>query len=145
MSANHNTEPLDGTFGPDLLPQHVRMLVDSAISPEVARARGYKSIREVEDLAALGFASHQRSVPGLLIPSFNVRGEASTPDYRPDAPRVNKDAKAVKYERPKGSQLSLDVPQAVRSQLGDPSKALYITEGIRKADAAVSAGLLCIA
>ena len=27
-----------------LLPQHVKMLVDSAISPEVAKAHGYRSI-----------------------------------------------------------------------------------------------------
>ena len=39
----------------------------------------------------------------------------------------------------------LDVPPRVRGQLGDPAVPLWITEGARKADAAVSSGLCCIA
>src|SRR5262249_59696414 len=34
---------------------------------------------------------------------------------------------------------------AARAQLGDPSLPLVITEGMRKADSAVSCGLCCIA
>nr|MDP9473208.1 DUF3854 domain-containing protein [Chloroflexota bacterium] len=39
----------------------------------------------------------------------------------------------------------LDVPPAARARLGDPATPLFITEGARKADAAVSAGLCCVA
>src|SRR5690606_12888038 len=43
------------------------------------------------------------------------------------------------------SRLCIDVPPPIRHQLGDPSIPLWVTEGARKADAAVSAGLACIA
>jgi hypothetical protein len=39
----------------------------------------------------------------------------------------------------------LDVPVRVRAQLGNPAEPLWITEGSRKADSAVSADLCCIA
>ena len=42
-------------------------------------------------------------------------------------------------------KMVLDVPRAINSMIGDPSKPLFITEGIKKADAAASRGLSCIA
>jgi hypothetical protein len=83
-------------------------------------------------------------VPALLIPIHNVGGEIALYQTRADEPRIV-DGKAVKYETPLGSRMTIDVPPSVRHQLGDPSIPLWITEGIRKADAAVSAGLCCIA
>lgn len=50
-----------------------------------------------------------------------------------------------KYETPYRSHVCLDVPLRVRGQLADPDVPLWVTEGARKADAAVSAGLCCIA
>jgi hypothetical protein len=41
--------------------------------------------------------------------------------------------------------MVLDVPPAARPKLADPSAPLFITEGARKADSAVSRGLCCIA
>ncbi|MGC4105372.1 MAG: DUF3854 domain-containing protein [Thermomicrobiales bacterium] len=41
--------------------------------------------------------------------------------------------------------MVLDVPPGCRDRLGDPSIPLFITEGARKADAAASQGLCCIA
>ena len=41
--------------------------------------------------------------------------------------------------------MALDVPPAARRDLGNPAVPLFITEGARKADAAVSAGLCCVA
>jgi hypothetical protein len=41
--------------------------------------------------------------------------------------------------------MVLDVPPLARKWLGDPKKPLFITEGARKADAAVSKGMCCIA
>jgi hypothetical protein len=40
--------------------------------------------------------------------------------------------------------MALDVPPAAREWLGDPKRPLFVTEGVRKADAAVSCGLCCI-
>jgi len=41
--------------------------------------------------------------------------------------------------------MVVDVPPPARSWLGDPQRPLFITEGVRKADAAVSRGLCCSA
>jgi hypothetical protein len=41
--------------------------------------------------------------------------------------------------------MVLDVPPRARIWLGDPTRPLFITEGVRKADAAVSRDLCCIA
>lgn len=129
--------------GLDLLPQHAKLLADSAISPEVAKARGYRSIRVRADLKRLGFGDSQRNVPALVIPIWHVHGEIAMYQARPDQPRAI-DGRVVKYETPKGSGLVIDVPPPARAALGGPDGPLFITEGARKSDAAVSVGLCCI-
>jgi hypothetical protein len=57
---------------------------------------------------------------------------------RPDNPRVSRDDKVIKYEMPAGARQVLDVHPRVREQLGDPNIPLFITDGTRKVDAAVS-------
>lgn len=133
------------TYTTHLLPKHAALLEASAVVPEVAAARGYRSIQHKVALETLGFAAFQRNVPGLLIPVHGVDGELKTYQYRPDAPRVGADGRVIKYETPAGSRLVLDVPPPVRGQLRDPNVPLFVTEGARKADAAVSAGLACVA
>jgi Domain of unknown function (DUF3854)/Domain of unknown function (DUF927) len=75
-----------------------------------------------------------------LIPLWDVRGEIGNYHLRPDEPRVKR-GRPLKYELPAGSRTILDVPPAVTPILGDPKLPLIVTEGARKADAAVSAGL----
>jgi hypothetical protein len=133
----------DPRFDPALLPQHAALLVASAISPEVAAARGYRSVTKKAVLKRYGFGETQRRVPGLLIPVCNAWGEMMLHQLRPDEPRA-KDGKALKYETPRGARMALDVPPAARDHLDDPSWPLFITEGARKADAAVSQGLCCV-
>lgn len=129
---------------PVLLPQHQHLLDDSGITSEVALARGYRSVITKAELQRLGFGARQCQVPALLIPVWDVTGEIGLYQSRPDAPRIER-AKAVKYETPKGAQMTLDVPPGIRSWLPDPHRPLFITEGVRKADAAASRGLCCIA
>ncbi|MDP9244149.1 MAG: DUF3854 domain-containing protein, partial [Chloroflexota bacterium] len=138
--------PSDASHGTavDLLPQHAALLAASAISEAVAKARGYRSVKQKARLSELGFSQPQLRVPALLIPIWNVQGGVALYQTRPDEPRLVK-GKAVKYETPRGSRMVLDVPPWVRGRLEDPNLPLFITEGIRKADAAVSAGLCCIA
>ena len=50
-----------------LLPQHAALIAASAISPEVASARGYRSATSETELADLGFSKAQR-LPGLVFP-----------------------------------------------------------------------------
>ncbi|MBW2422401.1 MAG: DUF3854 domain-containing protein [Deltaproteobacteria bacterium] len=128
-----------------LLPHHRLLIRESAIASEVAEARGYRSATEKQELLDLGFAPYQAIVPTLVVPIHTVCGEVATYQIRPDRPRVTKKGREVKYETPKDSRLHIDVPPTVRDRLGDPSRELWITEGARKADAAVSHAVACIA
>lgn len=62
----------------------------------------------------------------------------------PDTPRL-REGKPVKYETPVGQRNGLDVPPGVGPLLGDPTVPLWVTEGVKKADAAAVAGLCCVA
>jgi Protein of unknown function (DUF3631)/Domain of unknown function (DUF3854) len=128
-----------------IFPPHAALLEASAISPEVARARGYVSVDTRTRLESAGFAKSQRTVPGLLIPLHGTDGTVRLHQYRPDNPRIGTDGKPRKYETPFRATLCLDVPPGALAALTDPDVPLWATEGARKADAAVSAGLCCIA
>jgi len=130
---------------PTLLPQHAALIHASAISAEVAHERGYFTATTIADLKRYGFAEPQCRVPALGLPVWTVDGPIGLYQSRPDDPRVDtKNGKPIKYETASGSQMRLDVPPRARRFLGDPTTPLWITEGIKKADAAVSAGLCCI-
>jgi len=127
-----------------LLPQHQALIESSAIAPEVAAARGYRSVTTKAEMQRLGFGASQARVPALLIPVHDVHGQIATYQARPDAPRI-REGKPLKYETPHGSHMALDVPPGCRARLADPSVPLFITEGARKADAAASHDLCCLA
>ena len=129
---------------PDLAPQHAALLQASAIKPEVVAARGYRTVTTRAELRRLGFSDAQAREPALLVPVRTVHGEIGTYQIRPDTPRIVK-GKALKYETIKGARMLLDVPPLARPMLGNPSVPLFVTEGARKADAAASAGLCCVA
>lgn len=78
-----------------LSPDHARLIRESAISPEVAQARGYRSVWKKSELGAVGFANSQKITPTLLIPIRDVHGEIATYQHRPDAP-PSKDGKTLK-------------------------------------------------
>jgi hypothetical protein len=132
------------TYGLGLFPQHARLLAASAIAPDVARARGYVSVDTKTRLEGLGFASYQQLVPGLLVPLWDASG-GDVPagyQYRPDHPR-ERDGRSIKYESVPGSRPILDVPPMGRRWLRQRC-TVWITEGSRKADALVSAGLAAV-
>lgn len=126
-----------------LTPEHAALIEGSAISAEVAQARGYRSVATKAALEEHGFSEAQRRVPALLIPIHSVRGEVENYQIRPNAPRVI-DGKPMKYETPARSRVLLDVPPTIRHLLGKVDVPLFITEGARKADAAASINLACI-
>ncbi len=132
----------DGRTFP-LAPHHRRLISASGISAEVCRQRGYATVTVKADLARLGFAPSQRAVPALLIPQYDVRGQVTVYQLRPDTPRIV-DGRVLKYEMPKGARLHIDVPPGARRTIGNPASPLYVTEGSRKADSAVSRGLCCV-
>ena len=127
-----------------LLPQHAALLTASAISAQVVHSRGYRSITVKAELTRLGFSDRQARVPALLLPVHGVTGEIALFQIRPDEPRIV-DGKPIKYETPHGSRMVLDIPPSALPRLPDPAVPLFVTEAVRKADAAASLGLCCIA
>jgi len=69
-------------YGGAIFPQHAELLRASAISPDVARERGYASVDIKKRLEGAGFAPYQRRVPGLLIPVHDVTGAIALHQYR---------------------------------------------------------------
>jgi hypothetical protein len=169
-SANRASLVLEGDYG-RLLPQHEQLLRDSAIHPAIARERGYISAIDEKALTDIGLrgqaadwiddwddmisipqslrwggrsATPVSLCPSLAFPIWGIDGEIAYWMARPDIPRRDKSLKLVKYERPMASPNVLDVHPRSREHVLDPSEKLYITEGTRKVDAAVSVGLCCI-
>jgi len=130
---------------PVLLPHHRDALeIASAIAPEVIAERGYFSATRKSELRELGFGPSQQLVPSLVIPVIGPSGQIATYQHRPDRPRI-RGGKPVKYETPHGTNMRLDVPPGAGAHLGNPDMPLLVTEGCRKADAAVSRGACCVA
>lgn len=141
-----------------LSPEHWKHLLEgSGISEEIIQLRKYRTITETADLIKLGFDRAQaKQVPGLLLPVHCTTGENGLYCYRPDNPRVIIDKrkrlangefhnKVLKYEMPKNSGVRLDCPPKCRRNIADPDTPLWITEGIKKADALASHGQCAIA
>lgn len=118
--------------------RHIDELIASNIKPDVALARGYRTVAKAAELSRLGFKPNQCSVPGLLLPRHNVAGEVDGYQYKPDQPRIDAKGKVLKYENPTGSTLSPDIPLSARRWVLDPGQPLFITEGIKKGDAGAS-------
>lgn len=141
-----------------LAPNHLAMLrVESAITDEVIRARGYWTARDAAELRTLGFAPQQCRLPALVLPIWTLDGNDGLCMIRPDAPRSLDQKKKprlpdgtypqriLKYEFPRGAAMRLDCPPTCRPQVGDPAVPLWITEGQKKADSLTSHGLCAIA
>ena len=143
MIIDLNAESSSGGFEDRVNEAHRRRILESAITPEVAAARGYQSIT-AEQARALNFPDYQCR-PGLLIPVYGPSGDAATYQLRPDSPRVNPRQKPIKYETLGGSRVVPDFPLGTYSVLDRSDVPLWITEGVFKGDAIRSAGAWAIA
>jgi Domain of unknown function (DUF3854) len=141
----HETTAAYSRAGTFLHPHHLRLLLDSGISPEVSRARGYQTITRKSALRGYGFSPEQCRPPAILIPIHDAEGRLISYQMRPDEPRIDPDHGAVEYEICPGRSIALDAPPACASLLADSDIPLYITDEVLKADSAVSNGLSCIA
>ena len=112
---------------------------DSGISDEVIRQRGYYTATKKADLLNLGFSHSQANVPALVFPIHNSHGDVVLYQTRPDQPRMQ-NGHIVKYEIPRKSTMTLDVPSKARKDISNPRQRLWITEGIKKADALATHG-----
>jgi hypothetical protein len=151
MTSNISKNDSFSTDFPELLERHVSHLLASAISPDVIRERGYKSVLRCAanidpkpgqlDVAAFGFKQSQLILPAILMPLYGIDGKVVLHQLRPDSPRTSQvTGKPVKYETPARRNMHLDIPPRCLSNMGDPSVPLFITEGIKKGDSLASAG-----
>ncbi len=119
--------------------EHRRMLFEeSGISPDVAAARGYRTIRHRLEVPG-EFANWQRRL-GLLVPTVSP-SETSGHQLRPDRPIKRKNGNAPKYETPAGSRIALDVNPLMLEEVRAGAADLWLTEGCKKVDALTSRGL----
>jgi hypothetical protein len=140
MIDTFTAEVTEENSGRKLLPQPFKLIADSAISRTVAESRDYSSVETKSSLNAICFSPSQCNVPALLIPLYNVHRELAGYQSRPDHPRTNKkNGKLIKYETLAGMRMLVDVHPSLSRKNGDTippiadtSKALWITEGVRK-------------
>jgi hypothetical protein len=146
---------MSGTY---LTAHHQRELAASAIDPAVMAERHYQSLERptvsgnqnpLPLLKSWGFPSwatkENTNYPGLLIPVYRATGERISCQWKPRKPPRNRDGKEIKYVSPKGGASRLDVHPRNTSRIADPTVPLWITEGIKKADALTSAGCCVVA
>jgi uncharacterized protein DUF3854 len=126
----------------ELLPQHLAKLRSSAIHPNVAARRGYRSIATRADAKGLGFP--RLLLPALSIPRHTIDGTIDVGQVRPDHPSRDRRGKPVKYQFPKASQPRIDVHPTALSYLMETSCEVYVAESALKADALLSQGLCAI-
>jgi len=128
---------------------HRGLIEASAIDGEIAAARKYRSLTKPSDqkkLIELGFYGSQIRLPSLLIPVWGVNGVIVGYQLRPDSPRPDRQSgKLRKYENQPGMRGHLDLHPSGLKRLRNVRHELWITEGIRKADALTSAGALALA
>jgi hypothetical protein len=130
-----------------LTPAH-RVRLERALTPGAIAARGYTSVSPSQ-CAGLGYAYYQRR-SGLLVPRYPVlsANDDGSPrvggsQLRSDRPRIHH-GRPIKYESPQGQLNCIDAHPFVRPLLPKREIPLFLTEGIVKGDAAVSAGLCCL-
>ena len=150
----------------NLLPHHLKQLHTSAISDAVIDARGYQSVSRPTPgdgsprdlLRRLGIPAWARDddarFPGLLIPVWGPKGDRVSFQYKMDRPPGDpKTGKPRKYANEQSHANVIDVhprhnqtpPGRALPAILDLSVPLWITEGIKKADALTSRGYCCLA
>jgi Domain of unknown function (DUF3854) len=126
--------------------KHEEMLFKkSGIAPDVAHERGVRSVAGGRKLPK-GFSWRQRRRGrGILFRVHRPNGETSW-SFRPDEPDPKDPGR--KYEQPSkyygGPGNVLDVHPRMRHLLDDPEVEITFVEGLKKADALTSRGMLAV-
>jgi hypothetical protein len=132
---------------PDGKSHHIRQLEEaSGIAREVIAARGVRSITHGRELPK-GFSWRQRRRgSGILFTVHRPDGSTSW-SFRPDESDPKDPGR--KYEQPSkhygGPGNVLDVHPRMRHLIASPEVEITFVEGIKKADALVSRGMLAVA
>lgn len=139
-----------------LTQSHLRELTEaSQILPEVAEARGYRSLYQEREhahksgttawLRGMGFSKGSTDPeasglwPMLWIPTYRPTGESTgAGQIKPFKPLKKDNGRELKYVSPTGKAVQLDVHPFHRDKSIDPTIPLWIVEGVKKADCLTS-------
>lgn len=138
--------PTDAT----LSPSHRKVLAAGGIGEGEIASRGYVTLAWNDTASALYAFLKDANAPRLshctsqgetlVIPVRDLHGTVVSVDVRPDTAPVDADGDTLKYLRPYGRPARVDFGAY------DPSApVVWITEGVKKADALKSVGLSAIA
>ncbi len=127
--------------GEALSRRHLDDLQASAITDEQTAARGYQTVTNPRALPPQFTGEQRRRLTGLLIPIGNTQGETVAWQLKPDTDWLDKNAKPAKYLT--AGRICLDVPAGAHPYLRDAEADLWITEGAKKVNSAVSNGIPC--
>ena len=148
-SANDPSPDCDHNWPADLHPEHCDYLWERGVTPEAARARGYRSVRSGggrnvdESYAAAYFGLPRRS--GLLMPLHPLLGGDQRYQLRPDEPRLNDDHKPIKFESQAGFGNVLATSPLTASMLHQETQTVIIAEGVTRVDALAAYGIPAVA
>ena len=126
---------------PKVKPHHIQQLEEtSGIAREVVAERGVRTITHGRELPK-GFSWRQRRRgPGILFIAHRPNGQTGY-SFRPDA--LDPESPGRRYEQPckayGGPGNILDLHPSVRHLIADMSVPVIFVEGIKKADAIISA------
>ena len=139
----------DSLWPADLRPEHRDYLWQRGVTPEVARARGYRSVRSgggrnVDESYAAAYSGLPRR-SGLLMPLHPLLGGDQRYQLRPDEPRLNSDHKPVKFESQAGFGNVLATSPLTASMLQRETQTIIIAEGITRVDALAAYGIPAVA
>ena len=91
-----------------LIPEHVDLLTDQAITPEIAHQRGVRSITTLDDMPGEFAGYGDNALPGLLFPWTEPDG-TSTPQLKVPDGKIIIEGRPAKYLWPKGRAAALGV------------------------------------
>jgi len=108
-----------------LIPEHVDLLTEQAITPEIAHQRGVRSITTLDDMPGEFAGYGDNALPGLLFPWTEPDG-TTTPQLKVPDGKIIIDGRPAKYLWPKGRAAALgvirDVPAAAKAILVEGTK-----------------------
>jgi P4 family phage/plasmid primase-like protien len=163
LSAWHAKELHEGSaIAPDVAIERGYATIDRPANNESFSLRGvpFSGGSSRDFLNRLGFPSwvtrEEYYYPGLWIPQYTPRGQRYAGQFKPKNPVRNRDGKLMKYASAKGNAVRLDVhPRWSRDRgmddasllpwINTADRRLWITEGVKKADALTSKDEVTIA
>ena len=121
---------------PGLPKEKAQYLVERAVTPAVAAARGYKYVRQGKPLDG-GYASawgYPQKYSGLLIPLHSIMQVDAT-ILRLDTERIDRRGKKHKFDNPRGQKNALATSPLTRDLLTQQGQVLFLVEGVTRIDA----------